>query len=218
MEELIRGLKKVRLVPANMPKSELYDFFGRNLQEENTSLIRKKLYDGRVLCCLDYKAEHDEMTVSCQPVNFFDFANNRFRQGLSPKILNVNAMIRVQSDYLVMIKRGTRVYDYPRCWDLPAGFLVAGISPLERLADRILNDTGLDKTSLQISSEPSFVLVKSNSFGLYYSATAKFSKKRLEEFFKRNFRKNRPILLHRSEIQDFLKTHKVYPMFLRELF
>jgi hypothetical protein len=106
---------------------------------------------------------------------------------------------------VLLIKRSKEVFDYPDCWDLPAGFAVYPKDLLERLYDRIYKDTEIKEKDLSIKDKI-LIYPRKNTCGLYYF----FEYKGNINKFVNNTIKDKIILLPIKNIKQFTKQNKCY--------
>jgi hypothetical protein len=182
-----------------------------NPKKSEEILLKRGLFNGDILCSTSFKIENEILSVDCGSFKFFDMLLNHFEGKKFPKMFNVNALLEVD-DNLVLIKRDNRVFSYPGYWDFPAGLVPFGINPLERMSNRITEDTKLPKEDFETEPEPFLLGFSKKSFALYYRAKCKKTSAELLDFFQQNFKKTRPILLKKAEIQSFLQNNRVFPV------
>ncbi len=194
-------------------KKELSLSLNNSISDE--SLIKKGFFNGDILICHDYSLSNNNISMDCGRIKFFDF----YRKRLSIKkpsfyAIAVNAIIHLNNEYIILIKRGEDVYCYQNYWDFPAGLIPFGTGLFERLVDCIFNDTGLEKEALSINTQPDFLIQRDEFLLFYYKIQCKLQKEELKSII-RNFDS---LLLHKSEIEKFLSKNKnVYPDFLIEV-
>ncbi len=142
--------------------------------------------------------------------NFYDFLIcHEIKQNISP-IISLNAIIEV-GDNIILIKRPNNVSSYAGWWDFPAGMVYFKDNSLkERLYNRIMDDTKIKKHELDIKKRiaPAITL-DGMALNFFYVLKYKKSKTELESFFKDNFKEDRPIILKKSKINEFLNNNPV---------
>jgi len=191
------GIEKVIFNKDNTSMKKL------KLSKSMSSLFKNKSYfNGNILGCTDYTVFKNKLFLKYQKVRFFDFLTRRNKTKL-PKLINVNAVIKI-SNAILLIKRKGNVFSYRNYWDFPAGFVFDKEKPLPKLLNRIKNDTNLTKRHLSKGKLLGFG--SSNwYFPLFYIFELEISKKRLC-----NLIGNKEIIILKTDnIKIFLKKNKV---------
>jgi len=179
--------------------------------------IKKGMYDGDILGCVNYKKKNKNLILECRKIKFFDKLMQGIDKDLFPKMIAVNALIFVE-DSLLLIKRPKGVYDQPGEWDFPAGIVPFSTSMEERVFDRIEKDTGIKKNYLILREFLHFIVILPHAIAFFYPIKCKIKKELLNEFLKKRLKKEDFILLPLKEIPLFLLSKKfVFPDILKNL-
>jgi len=159
----------------------------------------KGWYNGEIFNYLDCEIKNKTLFVKCNKIMFFDYLVDKQQKPFSSKNIGVNAIIEVE-DSIILIKREEDDFGCPNYMDFPAGILPFNEDPINRLINRIEKDTKLKKEHLtQLKLFP-MTAEFDISFNLFYKTKCKLSKKQLQDFFNKNFKENKPILVQKSKI------------------
>lgn len=178
-------------------------------KEETKKLKEQGFHNGKVYNIIQYTAIGTEFVIDCEQRGFFDFMVG----AKDINIINVNAIIyaydKNNNQYILLIKREEEVYDYPNCWDLPAGFAVCPQTLFDRLYNRIYKDTGLKQSSL-IHHKGIWIYPKKKTTGVYYKFESRRSYEDLIRYLHNDIRNKRITLIPISKIKAFMKKNKCY--------
>jgi hypothetical protein len=211
MSRILKNFNSLEIVKINF----LDDILKKNEKGGSSQFesLSKKYFNGKILCCFNYSLKNNKVMAYCYSHNFFDFMLNNIKRDFLIGGVNVNAIVEVDSDYILIFKRDNRVSSFKGYWDFPAGIVPFGQNLEERMINRIYEDTKIKEEFIELEKCPSFIEIKNNSFGVYYKAKSKLKYSEVEEILNKNFKENKPILLKKSEIPKFISdTKKVYPV------
>jgi len=170
----------------------------------------KGWFNGELMSLEKYDKVNNFLKIYFGRSNFFDFLICHLTDQKTSPIISVNGVIETE-DSLVLIKRGNEVSSYPNWWDFPAGMIhYKDKNLIDRLLERIKQDTNIASSDIFIEKKILFsTLLDNRALNFFYHLIYKKTKKDLETFFDNHFKKNRPIILHKSEIDNFLEKNKV---------
>jgi len=168
---------------------------------------KQRWYNGELMSCEKFKQQNGFLELHYGKSNFYDFMMAYLENKKISPIVCVNAILEVE-DSLVLIKREKNVSSCPEWWDFPAGLMPFNETLENRLLNRIKNDTFIEEQNISLKPFP-----VSNSykgyFNFFHIAEYSGAKKDLKDFFNQNFKSNKPVLLKKSKIKEFLKNNKM---------
>ena len=162
--------------------------------------------------------EDKTLEVFYKHIPFFDFLITGEDISNDCFSISVNAIIEVE-DSIVVIKREKDVYSYSGWIDFPAGIVRDGDKMNERMMERIFSDTGIRYNIKLIEMIPVAVLLDNIALNFFYKLKYNGSKEDLLHLFNLNYEKDAPILLKKSDMENFVKNNSfVFPEILKELY
>jgi len=211
--ETITGLRGIAL---NLdPSLEFLGIVPQHIQDQYKS---RGFFDGPLLCCFNYAIQEDVMRLNCGKSTFFRTMHFQY-----PRTTSVNAVMWVNGDSTLLIKRPEDVYSFPNYFDFPAGLVPyledksAEEMFIARLNDRIETDTGISGTRPIILSRQPVTIDNENCLSFYYNVSLHLSRKKLKEI--QDQRKKQTVIIKKSELSDFIDKEKIiYPEILKQSF
>lgn len=178
------------------------------------------LHNGRLLAKLDSRPQDGAVEMLCGPRNFFDILF--YKQ--SP-IVCASSILRTRDSKLVLINRGAKVSSFPDYWDCPAGLVVYQEGQeieemmLARLQNRLRADlrVGIEEVELMdVQGLFPITCTVQEYMNFFYDVTWNVDAETARAMFEASFANdtkfanwNRPVLIGRDELEDFLATHPV---------
>jgi hypothetical protein len=216
MKKELINFKEFSLIPTkkihNKPtiSKEKENIYKKNFAEQ-------EWYNGELMSCEKFEKQNGLLKLYYGKSNFYDFMISYLENKKISPIVCVNAIIAVE-DSLVLIKREKNASSCPEWWDFPAGLMPFNETLENRLLNRIENDTLIDKQPMSLELFPLSASYR-GYFNFFYNIRYSVSKKILKNFFNKNFENDKPFLLKKSKIIEFLKKNKVvHPKVLEKYF
>lgn len=182
------------------------------LSEEKENLYKKNFkeqawYNGELMSCEKFEKQNGFLEVHYGKSNFYDFMMSYLENKKISPIVCVNAVMDVE-DSIVLVQREKNVSSCPEWWDFPAGLMLFNETLENRLLNRIKNDTLIEEQPASLELLPISDTYR-GYFNFFHIARYSGLKQNLKDFFNKNFKENKPILLEKSKIKEFLKNNKM---------
>ncbi len=197
-------------------KKEL--FFEGNIKKERIDAFKSKgWYDGQIISAFNFSVRKGDLRLSCVKMSFFDFLIEKELMPKKSYIIGLNAIIEVD-DYVILINRGPDVFSFENHWDFPAGIFISDVDAKSRVLDRIEHELKISKSNFEIKEIFPVAFILDESLNLFYKVSTSLTKDQLSSLFSQNFIHDKPILVEKSKLREFIQTNPtVFPEVLKML-